>query len=300
MATGKRYFWIKLKESFMTSDVVDYLMGQRNGANYVVLYEMLCLKTINTGGKLSSQIGEIIIPYDVEKIVRDCKWFSADTVRVAMSLYKSIGLIYEDKDGVLVLADHTDLVGSETDYAQKNRRLRSARNTALPAETGHIVSTDVSENVSTDIEIDKETDIRGKDIDEEEDINITPQAEKCSHTPPCPFAKIKELFNRICTSYPEIKGIEGNRKKAVAARWRLYGSLEPFEQVFTKAQASSFLKGENKRNWSATFDWLMSASNFVKVLEGRYDEYARPQQQEQPQGTLNVLNSLYRKCDGDD
>ena len=26
MATGKRYYWIKLKESFMTSDTIDYFM----------------------------------------------------------------------------------------------------------------------------------------------------------------------------------------------------------------------------------------------------------------------------------
>lgn len=28
MATGKRYYWIKLKDSFMSSDMIDYLMGQ--------------------------------------------------------------------------------------------------------------------------------------------------------------------------------------------------------------------------------------------------------------------------------
>lgn len=41
MATGKRYYWMKLKESFMTSDTIDYFMGQPDGANYVVLYQML-------------------------------------------------------------------------------------------------------------------------------------------------------------------------------------------------------------------------------------------------------------------
>lgn len=67
MATGKRYYWIKLKDSFMSSDEIDYLMSQPDGANYVVLYQMLCLKTINTGGCLVSQIGEMLIPYDAEK-----------------------------------------------------------------------------------------------------------------------------------------------------------------------------------------------------------------------------------------
>ena len=60
MATGKRYYWIKLKDSFMSSDMIDYLMGQPDGANYVVLYQMLCLKTINTGGRLAFQIGDMI------------------------------------------------------------------------------------------------------------------------------------------------------------------------------------------------------------------------------------------------
>ena len=81
MATGKRYYWMKLKESFMTSDTIDYFMSQPSGANYVVLYQMLCLKTINTDGRLSRQIGEVIIPYDISKIQRDLKWFSADTIR---------------------------------------------------------------------------------------------------------------------------------------------------------------------------------------------------------------------------
>ncbi len=125
---SKRFYWLKLKESFMTSDIVDYFMSQPDGANYVVLYQMLCLKTINTEGRLARQIGEVLIPYDLDKIQRDCKWFSADTVRVAMELYKAFGLVYEDVDGVLVMADHANLVGSETDKAGLMRKKRASNN----------------------------------------------------------------------------------------------------------------------------------------------------------------------------
>lgn len=172
MATGKRYYWMKLKESFMTSDTIDYFMSQPDGANYVVLYQMLCLKTINTDGRLSRQIGEVIIPYDVSKIQRDLKWFTTDTVRVALNLYKSVGLIYEDVDGTLVLTDHNSLVGSETDWAVKKSRQRSVpadnlgNGKALPC--GDNVPTNVHENVPTDIDIDirdKRLDIRDKDLD---------------------------------------------------------------------------------------------------------------------------------------
>ena len=160
MATGKRYFWIKLRESFMTSDTVDFLMGQKDGANYVVLYQMLCLKTINTGGRLSRQIGEVMIPYDIEKIQRDCKWFSADTIRVALNLYKALGLIYEDRSGTLVLADHESMVGSETDWGEQKRRQRAA----LPSADN--VHTNVPQSVHTDIDIrDKRLESRDKSTD---------------------------------------------------------------------------------------------------------------------------------------
>jgi hypothetical protein len=46
--------------------------------------------------------------------------------------------------------------------------------------------------------------------------------------------------------------------------------LEDFRTVFENAESSSFLKGSNDRNWTATFDWLIKDTNMVKVLEGNY------------------------------
>lgn len=127
MSENKRYYWIKLKETFMTSDAVDFLMSQPDGANYVVLYQMLCLKTINTGGKLERHIGEVIIPYDEAKIQRDTKYFNIDTVRVALTLYKSLGLIYADNNGTLCLTDHENLVGSETNWKEIKQKQRAKK-----------------------------------------------------------------------------------------------------------------------------------------------------------------------------
>lgn len=175
MATGKRYYWIKLRETFMSSDVVDFLMSQTDGANYVVLYQMLCLKTINTAGRLARTIGEIVIPYDVNKIQRDCKWFTADTIRVALELYKKFGLVYEDVDGTLVMTEHNGMVGSETDYAERNRRLRAKKKPSELTEGVHNVYSDVSRNVSTDIR-DKEIrdkEIRDREIESKSNNNIT-------------------------------------------------------------------------------------------------------------------------------
>lgn len=152
MATGKKYYWIKLRDSFMTSDKVDYLMSQKDGANYIVLYQMLCLKTLNTEGEFARQIGEVLIPYDVEHIQRDCKYFSKDTIVVALNLFKALGMVYEQENGVLKIADFKGLVGCETDYAQQKRNQR-----------GQLVDNAV-DNVHTEIR-DKRLEIRDKSIE---------------------------------------------------------------------------------------------------------------------------------------
>ena len=82
---------------------------------------------------------------------------------------------------------------------------------------------------------------------------------------------IVDLFNEICTSFPKVKAISESRKKAINARLKVYG-LEDFRSLFQKAEASSFLKGQNGRDWSATFDWLIKDSNIAKVLDGNYDD----------------------------
>lgn len=162
MATGKRYYWVKLKDSFMSSDEIDYLMSQPDGANYVVLYQMLCLKTINTGGCLVSQIGEMLIPYDAEKIQRECKWFSLATVRVALSVYKQIGLIFESPDGILAISNYSDIVGSETDYSAQKRLQRENRRRQIPAKGADNNEDNNVDNVHTEKEIEKDKEIENR------------------------------------------------------------------------------------------------------------------------------------------
>lgn len=126
----KRFYWLKLKAEFMQGEVIDFLMSQKNGANYVVLYQMLCVKAINTKGELVTKIGEVLIPYDAEKIQRECKWFDIDTIVVAMELYKRLGLVYEQENGIIAISDFDELVGNET-YWAKVKRVEREKNKLL-------------------------------------------------------------------------------------------------------------------------------------------------------------------------
>ena len=123
---GERYFWFKLKQSLLTSEKVDFLMRQKDGANYVVLYQCLCLKLINNNGELAVRLGkDIYVPYTVEKIKGETKdWFSVDTIRVALELFKELGLVYEQPNGFLRITDFEKLIGSETYGAERKRIAR--------------------------------------------------------------------------------------------------------------------------------------------------------------------------------
>ena len=283
MATGKRYYWMKLRENFMTSDTIDYFMSQPDGANYVVLYQMLCLKTINTEGRLSRKIGEIIIPYDIPKIQRDMKWFSVDTIRVALELFKAFGLIYEDVDGVLTLADYHSLVGSESDYA-KQKKLQRKNNRQ---ESGvDIVHTDVHTEIEIrDKRLEKEIDIEdsSSSLRSEElvapEAAATPQQEEIERIP---YAKVQKLYNDLCPKMAKCTVMSEARKKAIKARFASGYKLEDFERLFTLAAQSSFLNGGNKRNFMANFDWLIRDANMAKVLDGNYAD--RPNGNNSPDG----------------
>lgn len=301
MATGKRYYWIKLKASFLTSDAVDFLMGQPDGANYVVLYQMLCLKTINTDGKLERKIGEIIIPYDEAKIQRDCKWFPIDTVRVALNLYKQLGLIYRDENGSLRLADYENLVGSETDYADQKRRQRvgSAAAKSLPPKAGNAGNgmDNGVEIVHTEIEYRDRDKRKSKEIEKdiyrsEEKIagadNINADSrfdETCSDRDPAVAASAdfgKEFAKKLISAWnesggPKVKGFLFNsvRGENYLTLLRAYGA-ETLLAAVEKVKNSKFLHGANDRGWVATFDWFLRPDNFAKVLEGNYDEQFSP------------------------
>lgn len=276
MATGKKFYWIKLKKDFMTSDTVDFLMGQKNGAQYVVLYQMLCLMCINTGGMLSRKIGEVIIPFDVDKIQRDCKYFSRDTVSIALGLFKKLGLIYEQSEGSLIISDFDTLIGSETDYARQKRMQRQNLGGQLPDKCMDITVDNVHQDVS-DLSIqsksiekeirEKSSEIREKSLEKD---TLTVSNETVCQTD---VRLVMEAWNGLQNyGIKPISKLDSTSKRysSIVARVKQY-SVDDVLSAIEKIKSSDFLQGKNNRGWTITFDWFVRPNNFPKVLEGNYD-----------------------------
>lgn len=89
------------------------------------------------------------------------------------------------------------------------------------------------------------------------------------------YQRIMEMYNTTCRSYPRLTRLSEDRRKAIRARLTEY-SMEDFQRLFDKAEKSSFLRGQNDRNWTANFDWLIRDRNMARVLDGNYDNGKGP------------------------
>lgn len=93
------------------------------------------------------------------------------------------------------------------------------------------------------------------------------------------YRKIGDMYNSICPSLPKMTALSDARKKMIRERLKHY-TEEQIVEVFAKAEASSFLRGEkggkDGRTFRANFDWLMKDANFAKTLDGNYDDKNTP------------------------
>lgn len=222
----------------------------------VVWFKLLCLagKTNNSGVFMFNDR----LPYTDEMLAaifrRDVK-----LIRMALQTFEDFGMI-EVVDNVITLPNwskHQTLDAYEKKKERDRLRIRARRaeQKALIEQKSPDVSPDTSPDVAP-IEEDKE---------KEEDKDLSKEREKVN------YQLIADMYNETCVSFPRLRSLSDARKKAIKARLNTY-TMDDFKLLFEKAEASSFLKGKNGRNWTATFDWLIQDTNMAKVLDGNYDD----------------------------
>lgn len=156
MSESKKYYWLKLKSDFFDDDTIKFIEEQENGIKYSNFYLKLCLKSLKTDGKLIRLVGETLIPYDINSLSK-LTGVEFDTVRSAMQLFESIGLIKVLESGEIYLSQIDELIGSETDKAQMMRRLRAERKLDSNNVTQMLPEKEI--DIDKEKEIKKETDV---------------------------------------------------------------------------------------------------------------------------------------------
>lgn len=268
MSGSKRYYWLKLNENFFDREEIKVIESMENGKDYIIFYLKLLLKSIATEGTLRFRG---IIPYTPEMLASITNT-SIDTVRVAIDLFVKLGLMELWDDGTLFMVETQNMIGSETEWARRKRIQRNKIKELPNPEDNVQKKEDNVQEVSfvcptdIDIDIDKDIDI-DIDIDKELDIKDTTTTTLSQKT----INLIVEEWNKL--GLQQLRGINKNtnRYSMLKARINEY-SLDEVIQAIKNIDKSSFLKGQNKRGWVITFDWLIRPNNFIKVLEGNYTD----------------------------
>lgn len=106
-----------------------------------------------------------------------------------------------------------------------------------------------------------------------------PLLEKLSSPPP--YGDIMHYWNdrrtKVGSTMRAISLMTDARRALIRARLKdCGGDVETIYKAIDNALASHYLNGGNKERWQGTFDWIMSAKNFAKVLDGNYADTNGP------------------------
>lgn len=155
-------------------------------------------------------------------------------------------------------------IGESTDYNNKKSDTDTITDTTSDTTTDTRSNTNNKNNINKNIinknnikKISTNADIKESRIQNEID-----------------FEKLCELWNQQmidnnCT-IPQIQRITDRRKQAVLSRLREF-SKDEILKVIENCARSDFLNGRNNRNFIASFDWAFLPNNFIKILEGNYN-----------------------------
>ena len=80
-----------------------------------------------------------------------------------------------------------------------------------------------------------------------------------------------ELYASSAPNLPQPRELTNGRVKKIRQRLIIHPDPEWWKRVFTLANKTTFLRGENERRWKADLDWFVTNDeNAVKVIEGKY------------------------------
>jgi len=277
--------WIKI-----TTDIFDdekmLLIESLPDANAIIVvwFKLLCL-----AGKMNNS-GVFVMNNRIaytDKMLSTIFRMKESTVQLALETFEQFGMI-ELIDGVITIPNwgkhqNLDQLEEKKQYMKEYMRNYREKQKSLSCKTNS--KTNSKANVSClEEDIEKEIDI-DIEIEKEKEEKIT-----CK--------QVVDLYHSICVSYPSIKTISEARKKAINARLKAY-NLDDFRTLFEKAEASSFLKGSNDRNWSANFDWMIKDANMAKIIEGNYDNRKGRTEQVPSWIKKNSFNDIPKQDYGD-
>ena len=169
MSDNRKYYYLKLKESYFDDDSIVLLESMQDGVLYSNILLKLYLKSLKHGGRL--QLDEDI-PYTAQMIATITRQ-QIGTVERALQIFLKLGLVEVLDSGTFYMSNIELLIGQSSTEAERKRaaRLQNKALSALRTSGGHL-----SDIRPPEIEIEKEIEIK-REIEK-----VRPETGRPSHT----------------------------------------------------------------------------------------------------------------------
>ena len=157
MADNRKYYYLKLKESYFDDDAIVLLESMPDGILYSNILLKLYLKSLKNGGKL--QLDENI-PYTAQMIATLTRQ-QVGTVERALGIFQQLGLVEQLHGGLLYMTDIELMIGQSSTEAERKRAARLANKALPPPRTngGHLSDIrppEIEKEIEKEIEIKRE------------------------------------------------------------------------------------------------------------------------------------------------
>ena len=175
MADNRKYYYLKLKESFFDGDSIVLLESMPDGILFSNILMKLYLKSLKNGGKL--QLDEHI-PYTAQMIATLTR-HQIGTVERAIKVFLQLGLVEQLDGGLLYMTDIELMIGQSSTEGERKRAARRENRALLPQRTnvGHL------------------SDIRPPEIEKEIEIELEKEREREEGRPaPAVYGKYQNVF----------------------------------------------------------------------------------------------------------
>lgn len=297
--------WIKLSVNIFDDEKIKLIRKMPEGNSIILIWiQLLCMagKTNDSGAVYMGQN----MYYTDEMLATICDE-PLNTIRLALETFRRFGMIEHREDGLITIENwgkHQNIEGLEkikvdnaerqrlyywrkklvsvgidpyqddfTDDVEEMKRLYGEKSLTL----GLMLPHDLDKIREDETRLDKNRLENNYHDDTELDTTTDTVVDTAKQLQPNWKTQIIDEWNKLDGNIPKIQSLNPgtDRYKYLKARISEYG-LDDVLKAIRIIDNSRFLKGYVK-SWNATFDWFVKPSNFVKVLEGTYNDKAEIQ-----------------------
>ena len=266
---GSEVKWIKIVTDIFDDEKIMLIESMPDADTIIVIwFKLLCLagKT-NTLGVLMMNDR---IHYNDEMLSHIFRR-PLNTVRLALATFEQYGMIKIINDTITIpnwsKHQQMDALEKKREYQRKLMSERRAEQKRMAEQEKLLPGCDANCDTNSDANCDASVSL--PDIDKDIDIDNTDSKESVCRTGD--VRRVKEAWNSLGLSQISTISADTTRGKSLKARINQNG-VETVLKAVENIRRSSFLQGQNNRGWTITFDWFVKPNNFIKVLEGQYDD----------------------------